>query len=61
MINAPQIPRPLMDYLLSTFPDKLPKTVVSPDQLGILVGQQEVINHLKAIFTRQMRSIPETT
>jgi len=50
---VPPIPKELLDYLQDTFPNKLPEVGIDPDLLGILIGQQKVIQHLQARFKAQ--------
>ena len=44
----PQIDDLLIECLERDFPDKLPKNFKDMYELGILIGQQKVINKLKA-------------
>ena len=36
----------LLTYLLKAFPNKLPEDEVTPYELGVLVGQQEVVSKI---------------
>lgn len=36
----------LLDLLRKTFPNSLPKEVVTQEQLGIMIGQQRVIDFI---------------
>ena len=36
----------LLQYLLKAFPNILPDSEVSPYELGVLVGQQEVVSKI---------------
>ncbi len=36
----------LLQYLLKAFPNKLPDHEVTPYELGVLVGQQEVVSKI---------------
>lgn len=54
----PQIPRDLMEYLQEVFPDKLPEQPFgAPEALAALIGQQQVIRHLKTHFDRQALTV----
>jgi hypothetical protein len=57
-MKSPGIPKDLLDYLQHVFPDKLPATVIPPDQLGQLLGQQSVIRHLQAQYRAQNKGMP---
>jgi hypothetical protein len=57
-VSAPPIPRDLLEYLQGVFPNKLPKAVLAPDALGVLVGQQNVVDHLRVQFLRQNPGTP---
>ena len=46
----PTITKDLMDHLLSVFPNRLPLGPTSPDQLGVLQGQQKVVSYLEHLF-----------
>lgn len=50
---APLISRDLLEYLQGIFPNTLPKGVPTPSDMGILVGQQKVVNHLRVEYQRQ--------
>lgn len=54
-MSSPAIPKDLLDYLQVVFPNKLPDNTVDPCDLGILIGQQRVIQHLQAQFKVQNR------
>lgn len=45
--NYPSISNKLIECLDRDFPDKLPRTYKDNYELGILVGQQQVIDKLK--------------
>jgi len=49
----PEISKDLLEYLQKIFPDKLPGAPVAPEGLGVLIGQQKVIQHLQTIHNRQ--------
>lgn len=46
--DYPNISNKLLDCLVRDFPDKLPREYKDNYELGILVGQQQVIDKLKA-------------
>lgn len=43
----------LIEELLLRYSDKLPDKELTSYELGVLVGQQKVINHLKAIDSKK--------
>ena len=45
----PMIPDGLISYLEVSFPDKLPIKEITPFELGLSVGIQTVIRHLKSV------------
>jgi hypothetical protein len=50
--QAPEIDTYLLSYLRTVFPSKLVREM-SPRQLDWSIGQQEVINHLQALWDEQ--------
>lgn len=56
-MSSPAISKELLEYLQRSFPNKLPDNPVSPEQLGVLVGQQKVINHLQAQLKLQEKTV----
>ena len=52
----PQISDLLIEVLERDFPDKLPKNFKDMYELGILIGQQQVIDKLKAEKQYQEKS-----
>lgn len=55
--QCPPVSKALLDWLLKVFPDRLPDTT-SVDT-SVLVGQQQVIRHLKKQSDRQTLNIVE--
>lgn len=49
----PPVPLALIDELERRFRDRIPDTVPTPEQVGVLVGQQEVVRFLRREFTKQ--------
>ena len=47
LITYPNISDKLIECLESTFPNKLPLKQISEFELGVLIGQQRVIDQLK--------------
>ncbi len=47
LIKYPNISNELIECLKSTFPNKLPLKQISEFELGVLIGQQRVIDQLK--------------
>lgn len=56
-MNTPTIPTALLEYLQGVFPNKLPDTYHNPEQIGRLMGHQQVIKHLEAAFAVQNRTV----
>ena len=56
-MNAPQIPKTLLEYLQGVFPDKIPETYQNPEQIGRLIGQQMVVKHLLTAYNVQNRTV----
>lgn len=46
--NYPNISNKLLECLIRDFPNELPNHYVNDFQLGVLIGQQQVIDKLKA-------------
>lgn len=46
--DYPNIPDKLIECLDRDFPDKLPRAYIDKYELGVLVGQQQIIDKLKA-------------
>lgn len=46
--NFPLITDKLINCLVTLYPDKLPLNQITDFQLGVLIGQQQVINKLKS-------------
>jgi len=40
----------LRQELISLFPDKLPRTELTPYQLGVLAGQQQVLDKINLLL-----------
>ena len=60
-MSSPTISRDLMEYLQKVFPNKLPLEPVDAVKLGVLCGQQKVINHLLAEYQRQTQTVLPAT
>jgi hypothetical protein len=52
-LTTPFISPDLIDYLQVYFPDRLPPQDTTIRELDVLIGQQEVINHLLGLFHAQ--------
>lgn len=52
-MSSIEIPKHLLEHLQAAFPNKLPATWVNEHQLGVLQGQQAVIQHLEHQFKKQ--------
>lgn len=51
----PSVERSLIEYLTKAFPNALPPTLVSEAELARLIGQQNVIDKLRAIHNEQVK------
>ena len=49
----PSIPQALLEALEGQFRDRIPSNVPSPEDTGVLVGQQQVVRFLRRVFERQ--------
>lgn len=49
----PPVPAALIDELERRFRDRIPDTVPTQDEVGVLVGQQQVVRFLRREFDRQ--------
>ncbi len=55
---APAVPRDLLNWLQTQFPNSLPRDInISDRELGALFGAQRVIDHLVAILQQQEEDI----
>jgi hypothetical protein len=48
------VSKALVDHLGETFPDRLPKDFVNPQQLAFLQGQQSVIFYLVQMYEEML-------
>ncbi len=56
--SPPAIPRDLLDWLKTQFPNSLPRDInISDRELGALFGEQRVIAHLESILQQQEEDI----
>ena len=53
--EEPKINFDLIRHLSTMFPNTLPNYVPDPGSMGVLVGQQNVIDHLRAIYDKQTK------
>lgn len=57
-MKAPPIPRDLLEYLQKVFPDRLPDSpMASAEEVAALVGNQQVIRHLKVQAEKQSLNV----
>lgn len=56
-MKVPPISKDLVDYLQATFPDKLPERTLPASDMSELIGQQRVIRHLVAQYTKQAKTV----
>lgn len=52
-IELPPLSPALIEALEELFRDRIPDTVPTPEQVGVLVGQQQVVRFLRREFNRQ--------
>lgn len=52
-MTSPRITKEVIEYLERLFPDELPDEPVSPADLGVLIGRQQVIRRLRTEYKRQ--------
>ena len=57
LANFPRVPRDMVEALELVFPDKLPSTRVSPEDLAFLQGQQKVVQFLRAKCEEQLYNL----
>lgn len=56
--SPPAIPRDLIVWLKTQFPNSLPREInISDRELGALFGEQRVISHLESILQQQEEDI----
>lgn len=55
--RVPPIPEDLLVYLEAVFPDRLPPPETSDQEVRVLMGNQQVIKHLRAKFNQQNKTI----
>jgi len=53
----PPVEKAVLDHLSRTFPDTIPTRLLAPEDYARLVGQQEVIRHLRGIYDRTTRGV----
>lgn len=51
--RKPPVNGGLIQFLEETYPDNLPRTELSPFELGVLIGRRDVVDYLKAIFEQE--------
>jgi len=55
-IPQPAISDDVLEYFEDTFPDKAPRSgSISLTQVGVLIGQQNVLDKLRLLHTKQNR------
>lgn len=52
-LTPPEVNEVLIDYLQQVFPNRLPPLNTDDRKLGALIGQQEVIEHLRSLSEQQ--------
>lgn len=53
LIRCPEVSEVLVEYLQQVFPNRLPPLNTDEKKLGSLIGQQEVIEHLRSVVEQQ--------
>lgn len=56
-VRVPPIPEDLMAYLSEVFPDRLPHPETPEMEVRLLMGQQQVIRHLRTKYDAQNKTI----
>lgn len=51
--RKPPIHEGLLKFLEQTYPDTLPRTQLTGFELGILIGQRDVVEHLRSIYEQE--------
>jgi hypothetical protein len=51
--TPPMVDESLVEYLQQVFPNRLPPLDTTDRKLGALIGQQEVIEHLRSLSEQQ--------
>lgn len=54
---VPPIPRPLLEYLERTYPDRMPDERMPLDEIRVRTGQVSVVRHLRVQYNRQQENI----
>lgn len=52
-LTPPVVDETLVEYLQQVFPNRLPPLDTTDKKLGALIGQQEVIDHLRSLSEQQ--------
>lgn len=52
-ILGPEITDDVLDHLSKHFPDRLPNDLLDAQSIALLIGQQTVIRHLRALNNSQ--------
>lgn len=55
--RPPVIPEDLMVYLETVFPDRCPSPGCTDQEVRMLMGEQNVIKHLRSRFNHQNKTI----
>lgn len=58
--RTPPIPADLLDYLEAVFPDRCPRPTATDQEVRVLMGEQNVVKHLRAKFSQQNKTILNT-
>lgn len=51
--KKPPINAGLLKFLEETYPDTLPRSQISDFDLGVLIGQRDVVEHLRSIYEQE--------
>ena len=52
MVDKIACPEDLVKQVQRKFPNHLPNSVVTPEKLGLLIGQQDVISYMTGIINQ---------
>lgn len=56
-VRVPPIPEDLLAYLEAVFPDRCPPLTTTDQEVRVLMGEQNVVKHLRAKFNQQNKTI----
>jgi hypothetical protein len=51
--KKPPLSEGLIKFLEETYPDTIPRQELTPFEMGKLVGQRDVVEHLKSLYEQE--------